>query len=148
MYFNFHLTSQKSMAALRTLGILETPFSESELKHKFRDTIKLCHEDKGGNKNDSQKIIDAYNYLKPFAVSETPKETARRIRFEIQTEIENDMFALYRDCIRCNGTGNEVYTVKIKKREQKKVRICPNCRGIGKIEVNVFNPVIPKGAVL
>lgn len=38
--------------------------SEKDVKKKFRDLIKVHHEDKGGNKDKSQQIIGAYNLLK------------------------------------------------------------------------------------
>lgn len=146
--FNLKLTSQESINAMKTVGILEQPFSEQQLKTAFREKIKIEHTDRGGNKDKAQKIIEAYDYLKQFAVSETAPETARRIKKEIQVEIEKDRYALYNDCEHCNGTGNQVYEVKIKKRMHKKVRMCAFCKGIGKTEVKTFNPVIEKAAVL
>jgi len=58
------------------------------------------------------------------------------------------------DCYKCSGTG--IFGMKkctfcnntgyLKQPEEFK--ICPICKGIGKIELKPFNPVIPKGAVL
>lgn len=61
------------------------------------------------------------------------------------------------DCLRCNGTGIHHYkhwkcwkcngTGKITKYTETK-QYCPKCNGTGKTELKVYNPVIPKGAIL
>jgi DnaJ-class molecular chaperone len=68
------------------------------------------------------------------------------------------------DCLKCKGTG--VYTFKRKSpldfknscfycsglgtfpMFEEKVIKCSKCNGLGKVEMNMFNPVIRKGAVL
>lgn len=142
------LTSRESLKAMKLLGITEQPFSESQLKSAFRKEVKASHEDKGGDKDKSREIIEAFEHLKPFAVLETAPEIARKLKKEISEDIKKDMFSLYKTCEKCYGTGNLVYTVLIKGRSVKKVKLCPFCRGVGKIKVTVFNPVIEKGALL
>ena len=62
-----------SQTAMQVLGIESFPFSESELKSKFRKLIHKYHEDKGGDKRKAQEIISAYNHLKNL-VSLKPEE--------------------------------------------------------------------------
>jgi DnaJ-class molecular chaperone len=56
-------------------------------------------------------------------------------------------------CFNCNGTGQIKVRCKTCNGEgyiiiSSKTVLCDNCKGRGKIILNPFNPVIPKGAVL
>lgn len=63
-----------SRTAMEALGIKSFPFTEVELKSKFRILIHKYHEDKGGSKEKAQKIIAAYKHLKNLASDEIKKD--------------------------------------------------------------------------
>lgn len=204
---------------MRLLGIESFPFTESEVKSKFRKKIKECHSDKTkGDDSLTKKLIEAYSHIKHLAIND--KRFAERGAKILKAERENeDIFELFDICKRCNGTGEitryyKAYdeqcdrcmerrpsffsfgafpTGKIRIRckdcrgtrkfKQRNGRIvacrrckgqgwlyitCPKCKGrriitvkartikggcyicgaTGRVKINLFNPVIPKGAIL
>ena len=54
----------KTKEAMICLGIVDYPFTKSELKHKFNSIINKEHPDKGGNEDKAKEIISAYSLLK------------------------------------------------------------------------------------
>jgi len=200
----------RSIECMSLLGIIEHPFTSEELKTAFRIKLKMVHPDKGGTKEATVKIIDAFNHLKNLASTPIGAEF-----LEVEIEENEDIFKLWKICHDCHGTKIKIYhtpdrpcpwcsymysffyrggsgrgyimgtckkclgtgkfkkdgvdkgicyncsgTGVVKKRcsmcqgtgwlsrvETKKV-VCPTCKGKGKIELNPWNPVIPKGAVL
>lgn len=191
------------------MGIADYPFPETVLKSKFRGLIKVYHEDIGGNKGDSQKLIEAYNALLPLSSGNVSNKDKERELRNIEREKE-DLFAMYDDCIQCKGTGSfytssydnhcpdceQEYNSSFNYHKINRYRIgyltktCPSCKGAGcnrcdgrgyfrqrcstcdgrgqikngplvrtehrcdrcsgtgRVKLDLFNPVIPKGAIL
>jgi len=185
---------------MQVLGIDSYPFTEEELKTKFKILVRRYHADTGINdKEKTAEIIEAYQHLKNLT-RDIFNNTSESLE-----EKENDLFDLSDTCKTCKGTGSafqKVYKglqrcpscdngrkpLKCKfcdkggftLRSGRKVSCrvcsgsgiwkhvycfdcngigvkfinidaphkCPDCKGKGKVEVKVFNPVIPKGAVL
>jgi DnaJ-class molecular chaperone len=122
------------------LNIENFPFSEKELKSNFRKLLHIHHEDKGGSKNKTQQIIEAYNFLKNMVV-ENVSDSSKPAK--------DDLFDLSARCHVCNGLGSvlERQFGYFSSGEQIKKQ-CYKCKGTGKVEMELFNPVIPRGAVL
>ncbi|MCK4526509.1 DnaJ domain-containing protein [candidate division WOR-3 bacterium] len=213
------LIGNKTKKAMKVLGIESFPFTESELKSKFRKLANIHHPDKS-NGDDSlmKKINAAYSHIKYLAIGDT--EIREKGKDILKAEQENeDMFEFFESCKRCDGNGEithyyEAYTdlcdrcmerssslfsfksfpigkIKVKCRDcrgtgkfkQRSGRTvtcrqckglgwlsikCPKCKGTGrilikarttrrmcwycggsgKIKLNPFNPVIPKGGIL
>ncbi|MEA3295545.1 MAG: hypothetical protein U9Q27_00155 [Patescibacteria group bacterium] len=215
----FNITvGDKTKKSMKLLNIESFPFTESEIKSKFRKKIKSCHSDKvKGDDFLARKIIEAYSHIKHLAIGDN--EIAKKGKGILKAEQENeDMFDFFDTCKQCNGKGKIIQhheadtelcnvcmshssffsvrncpTGKIKescrackgmgKFKQRSGRIvtcyrckgkgwiikkCPKCKGkglvhvkahtteniclicggTGRIKLNPFNPVIPKGAVL
>lgn len=218
--FNIKI-GNKTEKAMKLLNIQSFPFTESEVKSKFREMIKNCHPDRvKGNDYLAKKVIKAYTHIKNLAVSD--RSVASLAKDILNAESANeDIFELFDDCKKCKGTGkiinhHKAYTEycdrcikstriffgyykrvptgkikvpckscggtgKFKQCNSKKIVPClscagkgfkyvkcPKCKGTkfihmkayttesgcylcggtGRIKVNPFNPVIPKGAVL
>lgn len=62
---------------------------------------------------------------------------------------KQDKFIFWEKCVRCSGTGKIVYSILNEKMKMEyRVEVCPKCYGLGEVKLEVFNPVIPKGAIL
>lgn len=129
---------EKTKDCMKIIGIEAYPFYEDELKSKFRLLIKKYHEDKGGNKQQSQNIIEAYNHLKNLAQQrdEIENNTLKR-------EDNNDLFT--EDCPRCKGTGIRYMHEQIAENciwcygSGKRTTYCPKCKGTGKFTMKSGN---------
>jgi len=200
------------------LGIEEFPFTEAELKTKYRALLKQEHPDSSGKKSGAViKVIEAYKHLKNLVSENVPTED---VPIE---EDSDDLFDLTEqcpkckgkkavaervwtstpgECMLCNGTGEVPIKCKFCESGKFKTRsgkivdcrvckgtgiwktkkcrcqeeeihsqlfnfaaafrllfgapghyelksiICPKCFGKGKVKLDLFNPVIPKGAIL
>lgn len=144
----FITIGNKTKKFMKILELHQYPFSVAELNSSYKRLIKIHHPDKGGDENTAKQIIIAYEALKNLAISETTIEKCQRLARKYDEEIAKDMFILFNNCEYCNGTGNERYTVGKGKHQSFKFRRCLKCYGTGKIPMNPFNPVIPKGAIL
>jgi DnaJ-class molecular chaperone len=120
------------------LTIESFPFSEKELKSKYRSLLHAHHEDKGGDKKKTQQIIEAYNFLKNMVVENVSKEKPALLK--------KDLFDLTKACSVCGGFGKIV--TKSLYTKIKNSKDCYTCNGTGRVEMELFNPVIPRGAVL
>ena len=200
-------TSNKTRECMDILGIEEFPFSEKELKTKYRLLLKRNHPDASGagETDKTIQIIAAYKHLKNLVAEnietegEKPEEpddifnltekcpicngkgvVARREwawegcekcggtgKVNIKCKYCNDGKFTTRsgkivDCRVCKGTGIwRTKTCTCARRHvifsmyddlfghyEEKIVNCSRCGGSGKIELDLFNPVIPKGAVL
>lgn len=200
--------------AMNVLGIDSYPFTEIELKTKFRKLIHEHHEDKGGSKEKTQEILEAYKHLKNLAMNSIISEEDTKNELAKQQQ-ENDPFGIYETCIyckglgkialsalkyikcpdcssgthfwefrgfgvlrkqcsHCNGTGKykkidgNIIICKIcsgrgefrqkcskcngigviENKNYIEYKICMNCKGTGQVRLELWNPVIPKGAII
>jgi DnaJ-class molecular chaperone len=213
------IIGDKTKEAMTLMGIEIFPFTESEIKSKFRNLAKKYHPDKLNGDNSSMKKINvAYSHIKYLAIKDNGiAEKGKNILKEEQKN--EDIFQLFDTCEKCKGTGeitrySMAYEVpcircreipcwysrfkpipigkiqvrcgdcrgtgKFKQRNGRIVNcrrcnskgwlyitcpkckgrriikieahttktICLNCGGSGRVKINPFNPVIPKGAVL
>ena len=68
----FNITiGNKTEKFMRLLGIESFPFTESEVKSKFRKKVKTYHSDKTkGDDSLTRKIIETYTHIKHLAISD------------------------------------------------------------------------------
>lgn len=132
MFLNIGDNTKGHMAIL---GIENFPFTEEELRKNFKSTIKQTHEDVGGTKDKARKVIEAREYLKNMVQENIDSGCA------IKEPLKDDLFSNAVPCKRCNGTG-------AKRDYYGRPLTCNVCKGRGKVENEMFNPVIPRGAVL
>lgn len=139
---------RNTKAAMDVLMISDFPFSSSTLKSNYRTLAKKYHPDVNPTKDAhtmTKKIINAFSILENLATFELKDNEVRIIKEEYEKD-KLDMFSFYNPCTACNSTGKTVRrTVGFK---NYRVEICTVCKGLCKVKLEVFNPVIPKGAVM
>ena len=130
---------------MKLFGLIKYPFDETQLKKAYRQAVKEAHPDTGGSEDKFKRVNKAYVELLPLCIMATP-ETAIKINKQYTSE-KDDLFAsiLWLKCKKCNGTGNIIH----ERRENIfTVTKCLKCFGAGRFKIELFNPVIPIGAVL
>jgi DnaJ-class molecular chaperone len=149
----FNVTiGDKTRKFMRLLGIESFPFTESEVKSKFRKRVKECHSDRTkGDDSLTREVINAYSHIKHLAIGD--KGFTERGENILKAERENeDMFEFFDVCKKCNGEGeitrysmayDELCNRCMKRRSSSffsfgafptgKIKIrCKDCRGTGK----------------
>ncbi len=197
---------EKTKEFMTLLMISEYPFASDYLRQQFRKRIKEVHTDKGGDNNQTRRVIEAYKALKNLALDfkkEASLPEKSQDIFDLSKPCKEcngigriplpgfqrgcpdcsrsdsffSMFSFYsirgrgfhstickecngiglnkrrKECPACNGSGRSKTRCKTCKgtgvwAEDSKFIECPICNGKGRIQLNPFNPVIPKGAVL
>ncbi len=146
---------ENTKKAMETLMINHYPFSETTLKKNYKSIIKKHHPDTNKQKEAEEKtkqINSAYDLLKNLAMTEPTDKKANIIKEQHEKEKE-DIFIFWEKCKPCHGTGKRViqeYSDLFQKRATTKFRVetCFKCQGVGETKLEIFNPVIPKGAIL
>ena len=129
----------KTREHMAVLDIDSFPFTEEELSKKFKSKIYIAHEDKGGSSGEARKVLEARAFLKNMVQANIDRGS------EVREHVEDDIFSNPETCIRCSGRG---YHFNPQRRVGGPNRTCSKCNGKGKVEREMFNPVIPKGAIL
>ena len=210
------IIGNRTRKCMDLLGIMDFPFTEQLIKSNFRQLALKYHPDVNKSEEAEKKFIkikEAYDTIINLATCITQEDVESELRN--QRDKEEDIFALYDKCKRCEGTGKiserrtiyEPIDPSVRRKPQpcilcrpvhcskcnkgeftlksgrkvtclncdgsgflpdkgcswcwgrgKKIQFketyktvfvnCVNCNGTGKVEVNPFNPVIPKGAVM
>ena len=147
---------ENTKKAMKILMIDHYPFSETTLKKNYRTVVRQHHPDINKQQEAEEKtkqINDSYNLLKNLAMAEPTNEKAAIVREQYEREKE-DMFVFWEKCKSCNGTGKRVIqdysnTSAAQGRTPKyRVETCLRCKGLCETKLKIFNPVIPKGAIL
>ena len=148
---------ENTKEAMKLLSITQYPFSEITLKEKYRTAILKCHPDKNEHADAEEKtkqVNAAHTLLKNLAMSEPTEEKANIIKAQYKKEKE-DMFIFWEKCKHCNGTGKRIIKepqtqLQLLQKQMPKYRAetCLKCMGNCEIKREIFNPVIPKGAIL
>ncbi len=113
------IIGDRTEQAMKILDIPGYPFAPEELSTKFRSLIKKIHPDINGSDEAKKHSQEVISSYKML------KNLA----------ISNV------SCRTCNGTG-------FVGNGRTEFINCGKCHGVGKIKLDLFNPVIPKGAVL
>jgi len=141
----------KTKEAMKILEIDQFPFSESALKTSYKRLIFRYHPDRNGEDerclSKTKEIIEAYNHIKNLAAPEPTEDEAAIIRKQFNKEKE-DIFTFWRPCKNCKSTGRVITEESRGKKTEYHAKICPACKGACEIRLEIFNPVIPKGAIM
>jgi len=114
---------ENSKKYMKVLGIEQYPFTEAELKSRFRLLIKQFHSDINSDKkfkNHDRLIIEAYNHLKNLVISNIDKSN------NIIEAEDSDIFTLWDQCPECKGTGKEETRY-----HRGGLTLCSKCHGLG-----------------
>lgn len=135
MFLNIGDKTKEHMAVL---NIDDFPFTEGELSKKFKAKIQVAHEDKGGSKDEARKVLEARKFLKNMVQENLDRG------HEVKEHVTDDIFSNPETCTRCSGRGYHFNHRRIDAPNKP----CSKCKGKGKVEREMFNPLIPKGAIL
>lgn len=156
------IIGDKTKEAMSVLMLETFPFSEPMLKKNYRELIFKHHPDRNKNSEASiaisKQITNAFNLLENLAIPEVSESEAAIVKGQYKQE-KLDMFTFWEPCKRCNATGKiiistpitikEFYNPTLRASKPKfRAEICPVCKGKGENKIEVFNPIIPKGAVM
>jgi len=136
--------------AMEILGIKEYPFTETTLRTIKKALVLQYHPDKNKDPEATEKMKEincAFDILESIALPEITDEKSR-VAKELYDIEKEDIFVIWEPCGRCNQTGKVVTNISVNKKPKYIASICHSCSGIGKRKLNLFNPLIPKGAIL
>jgi DnaJ-class molecular chaperone len=145
----------RTKEAMAILKIQEFPFSEKLLKKNFRIILDHFHPDKNKGKGSHEKTVEAinaYKVLKNLALESIDSSKAKK-------KMKSDeLFSMWVKCMSCYGTGRVTHRRFVGYRRvglfssesvHETVLVqCRKCKGLGEYELDLNNPVIPKGAIL
>lgn len=98
----------KTKKSMNILELQNYPFTVEEIKKNYRRLINENHPDKGGDVKKAQKINEAYNEIKNLAVSDINQDNIDNSILEMKKKQNNDMFAIYKECKHCFGSGERI----------------------------------------
>jgi hypothetical protein len=144
------LISENTLKAMEVMQIPDFPFTESTLQTSKKALVIQYHPDRNKDPEASEKMKEincVFDLLEPLALPEITDEKSRILKQVYEVEKE-DIFTIWESCMRCNQTGKIVLNKGTHKQPKYIVNICHECGGVTKIKLNLFNPIIPKGAIL
>jgi DnaJ-class molecular chaperone len=116
---------------------LTYPFTESELKHNYRELAFKYHPDHNGDAEKFKALHTSYEFLLPFC-SEKKSENAK-------TTFEGDLIINLgkglgdtinsTDCPKCNGLGYHTQTHERFNYDKQVQYLCGYCHGKGKLKL-------------
>lgn len=115
------MIGDKTKKAMALLRIVSYPFTETELKAKYRNLAKTYHSDRtGGNDTIMKEINVAYSHIKHLAINE--KDVIEKGKNILRAEQKNeDRFEFFDTCQSCKGTG------EIVKHHKTHIEPCRHC---------------------
>jgi len=110
---------EKTREYMKILHIESYPFTESEIKDKYRMLVKIYHPDHNKNVDENyiKEINSAYDAIKNLAIANTSDEDRQQQINKF--EADQDIFKLWKTCDNCKGSG---------KIEVPDTLVCPHCQ--------------------